>query len=102
MILNSVLKVVIYKNKKGETSEYPLTPIEEESSINDADVVKRLKYTKQMLKNMLAAANPKESKKEYEPHNKYPVSNINFEFNKFEGLAEVQDLISRLDGKEVS
>jgi len=99
MILNSVLKVVVYKNKKGETSEYPLTL--EESSINDADVVKRLKYTKQMLKTMLAAANPKDSNKENDSYEKPMSSNNTYELNKLEGLAEVRDLISRLDGKEV-
>ena len=60
IILNSALKLVKYRSKKGERSEYPLDTVQSDS---DLEVVKRLKYTKEMLSTILQD-NQKESKTE--------------------------------------
>jgi len=50
IILSSEHKIVVYTNKKGERSEYPLA-----TAMDDAnhEMAKRLKYTKDILTNML-------------------------------------------------
>ena len=51
-MLSSETKVVTYVNKKGERSTYPLNSAMESSNI---EMVKRLKYTKDILTHMLNA-----------------------------------------------
>ena len=54
IILSSETKIVTYVGKKGERLNYPLTTALES---NNADMTKRLKYTKQILMHMLTARN---------------------------------------------
>jgi polo-like kinase 1 len=49
-MLSSETKVVTYVNKKGERSNYPLSTAMESSNL---EMVKRLKYTKDILTHML-------------------------------------------------
>lgn len=51
-MLSSETKVVTYVNKKGERSTYPLNNAMESSNL---EMVKRLKYTKNILTHMLNA-----------------------------------------------
>jgi polo-like kinase 1 len=51
-MLSSETKVVTYVNKKGERSTYPLNTAMESSNL---EMVKRLKYTKDILTHMLNA-----------------------------------------------
>jgi len=51
-MLSSETKMVIYVNKKSERSAYPLSTAMESSNI---EMVKRLKYTKDILTHMLNA-----------------------------------------------
>ena len=51
-MLSSETKVVTYVNKKGERSTYPLNSAMESSNV---EMVKRLKYTKDILTHMLNA-----------------------------------------------
>ena len=51
-MLSSETKVVTYVNKKGERSTYPLNSAMESSNL---EMVKRLKYTKDILTHMLNA-----------------------------------------------
>jgi polo-like kinase 1 len=50
IMLSSETKVVTYVNKKGERSNYPLSTAMESSNL---EMVKRLKYTKDILTHML-------------------------------------------------
>ena len=50
IILSSQQKLVTYINLKGEKSEYPLATA---SDSKNAEMAKRLKYTKQILTHML-------------------------------------------------
>jgi len=50
IILSSEKKMVTYVNKKGERSQYPLATALESTN---AEMAKRLKYTKEILTNML-------------------------------------------------
>lgn len=52
IMLSSETKVVIYVNKKGERSSYPLSSAMESANL---EMVKRLKYTKDILTHMLNA-----------------------------------------------
>ena len=62
IMLSSETKIVTYVNKKGERSTYPLNSAMESANL---EMVKRLKYTKDILTHMLNAnavnqgANPK-------------------------------------------
>jgi polo-like kinase 1 len=49
-MLSSETKVVTYVNKKGERSTYPLSSAMESANL---EMVKRLKYTKDILTHML-------------------------------------------------
>ena len=49
-MLSSETKVVTYVNKKGERSTYPLNSAMESANL---EMVKRLKYTKDILTHML-------------------------------------------------
>jgi len=60
IILTSEDKLVTYVNKKGERSQYPLATAMESSNL---EMAKRLKYTKDILTNMLNN-NPKEKEKD--------------------------------------
>ena len=51
-MLSSETKVVTYVNKKGERSTYPLSSAMESANL---EMVKRLKYTKDILTHMLNA-----------------------------------------------
>jgi polo-like kinase 1 len=51
-MLSSETKIVTYVNKKGERSTYPLNSAMESSNL---EMVKRLKYTKDILTHMLNA-----------------------------------------------
>ena len=51
-MLSSETKVVYYVNKKGERSTYPLSSAMESANL---EMVKRLKYTKDILTHMLNA-----------------------------------------------
>lgn len=51
-MLSSETKVVTYVNKKGERSTYPLSNAMESANL---EMVKRLKYTKDILTHMLNA-----------------------------------------------
>lgn len=53
-MLSSETKVVTYVNKKGERSTYPLSNAMES---NNLEMVKRLKYTKDILTHMLNTNN---------------------------------------------
>jgi len=55
IILSSEQKLVTYLNKKGETTQYPLASALESSN---HEMAKRLKYTKDILTNMLNNVNP--------------------------------------------
>lgn len=50
IMLSSETKVVTYVNKKGERSTYPLSTAMESANL---EMVKRLKYTKDILTHML-------------------------------------------------
>ena len=50
--MSSETKVVTYVNKKGERSQYPLSSAMESANL---EMVKRLKYTKDILTHMLNA-----------------------------------------------
>lgn len=50
IILTSEQRLVTYMNKKGERSQYPLATALESSNL---EMAKRLKYTKDILTNML-------------------------------------------------
>ena len=52
IMLSSETKVVTYVNKKGERSTYPLSSAMESANL---EMVKRLKYTKDILTHMLNA-----------------------------------------------
>lgn len=52
IMLSSENKIVIYVNKKGERSSYPLSSAMESANL---EMVKRLKYTKDILTHMLNA-----------------------------------------------
>jgi len=52
IMLSSETKVVTYVNKKGERSTYPLSSAMESTNL---EMVKRLKYTKDILTHMLNA-----------------------------------------------
>ena len=58
IMLSSETKVVTYVNKKGERSTYPLSSAMENSNL---EMVKRLKYTKDILTHMLNANSTKPS-----------------------------------------
>ena len=51
-MLSSETKLVIYVNKRGERQTYPLSTAMESSNL---EMVKRLKYTKDILTHMLYA-----------------------------------------------
>jgi polo-like kinase 1 len=51
-MLSSETKIVTYVNKKGERSTYPLNSAMDSSNL---EMVKRLKYTKDILTHMLNA-----------------------------------------------
>jgi len=55
IILSSENKIVTYLNKKGERMNFPLATALES---NNADMAKRLKYTKEVLTHMLGNNNP--------------------------------------------
>lgn len=55
IILSSEQKLVTYINAKGEKSEYPLATALDSKN---ADMAKRLKYTKEILTHMLNGTNP--------------------------------------------
>jgi polo-like kinase 1 len=55
IILSSEQKIVTYLNKKGERSQYPLASALESTN---QEMAKRLKYTKDILTNMLTNHNP--------------------------------------------
>ena len=50
IILSSEQKVVTYVNKKGDRTQYPLASALESSNL---EMAKRLKYTKDILTNMV-------------------------------------------------
>lgn len=50
IILSSEQRLVTYMNKKGDRSQYPLATALESSNL---EMAKRLKYTKDILTNML-------------------------------------------------
>ena len=52
IMLSSETKIVTYVNKKGERSTYPLNSAMDSANI---EMVKRLKYTKDILTHMLNA-----------------------------------------------
>ena len=52
IMLSSETKIVTYVNKKGERSTYPLNSAMESANL---EMVKRLKYTKDILTHMLNA-----------------------------------------------
>jgi polo-like kinase 1 len=56
IMLSSETKVVTYVNKKGERSTYPLSTAMENANL---EMVKRLKYTKDILTHMLNANSAK-------------------------------------------
>ena len=58
-MLSSETKLVTYVNKKGERSTYPLSSAMESANL---EMVKRLKYTKDILTHMLYNQNPKTPK----------------------------------------
>ena len=51
IMLSSETKVVTYVNKKGERSNYPLSTAMESSNL---EMVKRLKYTKEILHQLIS------------------------------------------------
>jgi polo-like kinase 1 len=53
-MLSSETKIVTYVNKKGERSTYPLSNAMESANL---EMVKRLKYTKDILTHMLNTNN---------------------------------------------
>ena len=57
IILSSENKTVIYVNKKGERSNYPLSTALES---HNQEMAKRLKYTKEILTHMLNGVPAKE------------------------------------------
>mmetsp|Transcript_9235 Transcript_9235/g.7005 ORF Transcript_9235/g.7005 Transcript_9235/m.7005 type:complete len:124 (+) Transcript_9235:635-1006(+) len=59
-MLSSETKVVTYVNKKGERSTYPLSSAMESANL---EMVKRLKYTKDILTHMLNNNNNPQSSK---------------------------------------
>ena len=61
IILSSETRMVTYVNKKGERNTYPLSNALESTN---QEMTKRLKYTKEILSNMLTA--PKQAEKEFE------------------------------------
>lgn len=65
-MLSSETKVVYYVNKKGERSTYPLSTAMDSANL---EMVKRLKYTKDILTHMLNANTGK-------PGDKTPGGNI--------------------------
>ena len=64
-MLSSETKVVTYVNKKGERSTYPLNSAMESANL---EMVKRLKYTKDILTHMLNANAAQMSKKDSLPN----------------------------------
>ncbi len=67
-MLSSETKVVTYVNKKGERSTYPLNSAMESANL---EMVKRLKYTKDILTHMLNA-----NAAHIKPDNKDPTKNL--------------------------
>ena len=65
-MLSSETKVVTYVNKKGERSTYPLNSAMESANL---EMVKRLKYTKDILTHMLNANAANLNNKAGEPQN---------------------------------
>ena len=61
IILSSETRMVTYVNKKGERNTYPLSNALESTN---QEMTKRLKYTKEILSNMLTA--PKQADKDFE------------------------------------
>lgn len=61
IILSSETRMVTYVNKKGERNTYPLSNALESTN---QEMTKRLKYTKEILSNMLSA--PKQAEKDFE------------------------------------
>lgn len=61
IILSSETRMVTYVNKKGERNTYPLSNALESTN---QEMTKRLKYTKEILSNMLTA--PKQAEKDFE------------------------------------
>ena len=59
IMLSSETKVVTYVNKKGERSTYPLSSAMESANL---EMVKRLKYTKDILTHMLNTNNNAQGK----------------------------------------
>lgn len=59
-MLSSETKIVTYVNKKGERSTYPLSSAMESANL---EMVKRLKYTKDILTHMLNNNNPQSQQK---------------------------------------
>ena len=55
IVLSSEQKLVTYFNVKGEKSEYPLATALDSKN---ADMAKRLKYTKEILTHMLNGTTP--------------------------------------------
>mmetsp|Transcript_39538 Transcript_39538/g.60382 ORF Transcript_39538/g.60382 Transcript_39538/m.60382 type:complete len:124 (+) Transcript_39538:1510-1881(+) len=70
IMLSSETKVVTYVNKKGERSTYPLNSAMESANL---EMVKRLKYTKDILTHMLnvnvALSKPNQANEKMEPPN---------------------------------
>lgn len=61
IVLSSEQKLVTYFNAKGEKSEYPLATALDSKN---ADMAKRLKYTKEILTHMLNGTTPPVGDKE--------------------------------------
>ena len=72
-MLSSETKVVTYVNKKGERSTYPLSSAMESANL---EMVKRLKYTKDILTHMLNTNNPQGGKPGMGPEPSNPLSNV--------------------------
>lgn len=64
IILSSEQKLVTYFNVKGEKSEYPLATALDSKN---ADMAKRLKYTKEILTHMLNGTTPQSADKDADP-----------------------------------
>lgn len=64
-MLSSETKIVTYVNKKGERSNYALSSAMESANL---EMVKRLKYTKDILTHMLNSNNAKGKPSGTEPN----------------------------------
>ncbi|EAR81887.2 Serine/Threonine kinase domain protein (macronuclear) [Tetrahymena thermophila SB210] len=66
IILNSIMKIVTFNNKQGIRQNYPLTP---DLKMYSPEMEKRLKYTKQILTDILKQSQPSQNNINNNPQN---------------------------------